>query len=307
MEINVNDLISKIDAVINNLQNYKYRLTNKDNLPGGLIELPDSIFPIIIGDLHSNLHHLKLILNDENNLEKLQSKENYVLIILGDAIHNDQTGHMMEQPGSMEILEYIFDLILTYPGKIIYIRGNHDTFDPQLRKSGISQGLEFQKYLIKTYGDEVTDKIGEFFDCLPYFITGSNYIITHAGPIRGGVVKENLINIRHYPDQAFQLTWNRVHEFRGNPSKKEYSEDDIKKSIQLLNMPSDSTFIVGHNPLWNTGDKTGVWQNIVGIKNHHILYSGSGSLAPYFVRENDTFKIKYALKQRAIEEVNYDR
>jgi hypothetical protein len=69
----------------------------------------------------------------------------------------------------------------------------------------------------------------------------------------------------------------RVH---GNPSPKEYGEKDLRLVLELLDLPQDTHFIVGHNPLWNDGNTTGVWQNVIGIKNHHILYSGSGSRAP---------------------------
>lgn len=308
MDDAVDAKIKQLENVITHLMNYKYRIKDKDNSPGGLIELPDDVLPIIVGDLHSNKEYLKLIMEDDGNLERLRSKDKeYVLVIIGDAIHNDQTGMMMEQPSSMYILDYIFDIISEFPDRVIYIKGNHDTFDPQLRKSGIAQGMEFKNFLIKTRGEDYTAKIGDFFDCLPFFIKGSNYVITHAGPVRGGITRDELININHDADKAFQLQWNRVHEFRGNPSKREYSEEDIKETLRKLDMPADSDFIVGHNPLWNTGDKTGVWENVIGIKNHHIIYSGTGSLAPYYIREGGKFNLKFALKERKSGGFDYDR
>lgn len=74
--------------------------------------------------------------------------------------------------------------------------------------------------------------------------------------------------INAYSDQEIchQLMWNRLHEFRGTPSLKEYDERDIRKMLKALNLPEDLPFIVGHNPMWNTGNLTGIWRDIIGIK-----------------------------------------
>jgi hypothetical protein len=66
--------------------------------------------------------------------------------------------------------------------------------------------------------------------------------------------------------------------------------------LQLLGVPEGTQFIVGHNPLWNDGNKTGVWIDVIGIKGHHIIYSGSGSRAPYFTTEGGTLVVKLAVE-----------
>jgi len=92
-----------------------------------------------------------------------------------------------------------------------------------------------------------------------------------------------------------QLMWNRINEFRGNPSMKEYDGRDIQATLAKLNLPSDTEFIVGHNPLWGTGDKSGVWMDVIGVGHHHIIYSGTGSKAPYFVIQDGHLTTKFAL------------
>jgi hypothetical protein len=270
------------------------RLKNDDGEPSGLIELPPQVRPIIIGDLHANLKNLIEIINHDGNRADFEAGK-ASLVLIGDAVHDDRTGYMREMGGSVAILDYIIRLIAEHPKNVYYIRGNHDTFDPRLRKSGIAQGIEFRDALVAAHGEDFALAIGRFFESLPVFIIGEGFVITHAGPPRGGLVREELINIKNYPEKYHQLMWNRVNEYHGNPSPKEYGEKDLRLVLELLDMPSDTHFIVGHNPLWSDGNKTGVWMNVIGIKNHHILYSGSGSRAPYFTLEAGKLVLKFAV------------
>ena len=274
------------------------RLPDDEGKPGGLIRFPNNLRPIIIGDLHANRENMLKILDHDNNRVDLKSGK-AACIFLGDALHDDQTGHMKDMKSSVEILEELFRVFLQYPGRIYYIRGNHDTYDERLRKSGIPQGLEFKKELLAQKGQEYVDAVSDFFESLPVFIIGDGYVITHAGPPRGGVVEEELINIKRYPEKFHQLLWNRVNEFHGNPSLKEYGEREIRLCLELLGLPEYTPFIVGHNPLWNDGNQLGVWMNVIGIKNHHILYSGSGSRAPYFTIEKGELTCKFAVEKQA--------
>ncbi len=273
------------------------RLSDRDNLPGGLILFPNDIRPIIIGDLHANRENLALILGHETNRADIESGK-ASCILLGDALHDDRTGHMKDMQTSVDILDDVLRLILQYPGRIYYIRGNHDTFDERLRKSGISQGLELRKTLMAEKGPEFTTAVEKFFNSLPVFIIGKEFVITHAGPPHGGVVKDELINIKDYPEKLHQLLWNRVNEFHGNPSLKEYGEKDLRLALDMLDMPEDTHFIVGHNPLWNDGNKIGIWQNVIGIRNHHILYSGYGSAAPYITFIGNKMLVKTAVIEK---------
>jgi len=286
--------IKKVNSIITR---YINRPKNNKGEPGGLIELATKKKPIIVGDLHSNLHNLQMILNHEDNLQSLKNRKS-ILIFLGDAIHNDQTGQIKEMQSSLEIIEYIFELFLEFNNDVIYIKGNHDTFDDRLVKNAIPQGLEFKNYLLKYRGEPYVKEVEKFFDNLPLFILSNNFVITHAGPVRGGITREEIINIKFYKDKYQQLLWNRINEFRGTPSLKEYDEYDIKKTLEKLGLPLDTPFIVGHNPLWNTGNRTGVWLDAIGIDNHHIMYSGSNTRAPYFTMNGIHLIVKYAIKPK---------
>lgn len=288
------DLVKKANKTV---LGYKNRPKNNNKRPGGLIEFPKSVNPIIVGDLHGCHENLKAIIHHENNMEEIKSGKS-ILIILGDALHNDQTGQMKEMQSSLDTLDYLLKIMYNFPNGILYIRGNHDTFDDRLRKSGIAQGTEFKSFLLQNRNEECVKEVEMFFQNLPMFIIGKNFVITHAGPVRNGITREEIINIENDENKYMQLLWNRLHEFRGNPSLKEYGEDDIKATLEKLNMPEDTHFIVGHNPLWNHGDGNGVWMNVLGIKNHHIIYSNFQTLAPYFVFNNNEIKVKYAVEPK---------
>jgi len=290
--------VALVRYVIDCINNLPGRLADDEGKPGGLVLFPQDKKPIIIGDLHANVENLQKILDHGTNREDLEKKE-AACIFLGDILHDDRTGYMKDMKSSVAILDVLFELFVQYPGQIYYIRGNHDSFDERLRKSGISQGVEFKKELIAQKGEAYAEAVGDFFESLPVFIIGEGFVITHAGPPRGGVVREELINIKKYPEKLHQLLWNRVNEFHGNPSLKEYGEKDIRLCLELLGLPLDSHFIVGHTPLWNDGNETGVWMNVIGIKNHHILYSGSGSRAPYFTFEEGNLVVHFAIPKPA--------
>jgi hypothetical protein len=287
-------LVNKVVALLEALPG---RLRDDTGEPGGLVMFPDGLRPIIIGDLHANRENLKLILDHDGNRADLEAGR-AACIFLGDVLHDDRTGHMKDMTGSVAMLDDLFEVFLAYPGRVYYIRGNHDSFDERLRKSGISQGAELKHQLLASKGKEFVDAVQVFFDALPVFIIGKGYVITHAGPPRGGLVREELINIKRYPEKYHQLLWNRLNEFHGNPSLKEYGEKDLRLVLDFLDLPPDTHFIVGHNPLWNDGNKIGVWMNVIGIKNHHILYSGYGSKAPYFTIEKGELVCKQAMAQQ---------
>jgi predicted phosphodiesterase len=287
--------IELVERAISIVEADPFRPRASDGSPGGLVELPPSLRPIIIGDLHANLENLERIIDANGNRDDLEAGK-AVCVIVGDVEHDDRTGHMKEMESSIVILEALFRLLDRYAGNVVYLRGNHDTFDERLRKSGIAQGLELKMTLLAARGQEYVNAVQRFFESLPVFVIGKGFVITHAGPPHGGLDRQELIDIRKYPDKYHQLMWTRVNEFHGgNPSPKEYGEGDVRLALEMLNLPPDTHFIVGHNPLWGDGNTTGFWKDVVGIKNHHIIYSGSGSQAPYLTWEDGILTVKFGI------------
>jgi len=278
--------------------------------PGGLFQFSedDKREVILIGDLHANKKNLKAILQDEKNLRKLHNNE-LVILFLGDAFHDERVGHLSEMESSVEMLYLLLRLFNQFPDNIIYIQGNHDSFDPRLVKNRLQQGLLFQQAVIEAQGEIFAEKVEEFFDALPVFVIHPHFLAVHAGPIRNGATKDELINIRNYVDFHWQLTWNRINETNSTPSKKEYSPDDLEILRYLLKQPPEIPIIVGHNPMWKWGGNASVWINPLTSKNHVILYGSKEDKAVYIsFTDSMEYKVKEAnlkLKKRRFVMDNY--
>lgn len=277
---------------------YPGREKDAKGRPGGLVDFPAKLRPIIVGDLHANLDNLELILGHGGNLEQIAAGK-AALIIVGDCVHDDRTGYMKDMKGSVAMFDAVMRLVAAFPSRAYYLRGNHDSFDERLRKSGIAQGLEFRKALVEAKGPGFAELAEEWFESLPMAVIGPGFMVVHAGPVRGGCSRDVLVNIKDYPEAYMQLMWNRVNEFHGSPSPKEYGATDIEMTRELLGLHPGTHFIVGHNPLWNDGNKVGVWKDVIGIKDHHIIYSGSGSRAPYFTLDGGVLRTELALEPKA--------
>lgn len=294
MSITIQDINRATELIKNN----KYRPVSSYSNPGGLIDISKTNKSyILIGDLHGSIENLNAIVEHEDNRNKILRGES-ILILLGDIVHNDQTGEMLEMDTSLAVLERVVELIQEFKDSIIYIKGNHDSFDERIIKSGIRQGYEFKKFLLERKGIEYVDAVNLMFESLPMFVIAPGFVVAHAGPIRRGATRQELIDIEDNPDFIRQLMWNRVHEFRGNPSLKEYDGKDIDKSLEKLGLPLDNYYIVGHNPLWQTGNKTGIWSNVTGINNHIILISNRQTDGPYLFIENGKINEKFAITKK---------
>jgi hypothetical protein len=267
-----------------------------DGTPGGLIEFPrtEKREFIIIGDLHGQVRNLRAILKDSDNMEKLRANK-AVLLFLGDAVHNDRSGFAFEMDSSIEIMDIIIGLINELPRNVVYLLGNHDSFAPELSKMGIQQGLLYRDTLLKARGKEYVALMQEFFDCLPLFVMHRSFLAVHAGPVRGGVTRTELVNVRHFENYMWQLTWNRVNETRSTPSMKEYGPEDLDETRRLLGCPREIPIFVGHNPMWNWGEQDSIWIDALGCHDHVILYATLETKCPYVsVRGSFAYTVKYA-------------
>ncbi|MCP4750286.1 MAG: metallophosphoesterase [Proteobacteria bacterium] len=273
---------------------HSIRPLNANNRPGGLLEFPkgDKREAIIVGDLHANKQNLKGILMDSQNLYKLK-EDKAIMIILGDSVHDERVGHLKDMDSSIEIMDIIIHLINDYPDNVFYLLGNHDTFSPRLGKSGTKQGLLYYNAVLKERGKEYVNLMQTFFNVLPVFVIHQHFLAVHAGPVRGGITREEIIDIRNTEsaDLLRQLTWNRLNETRSSPSKKEYAPDDLDQQRECLNCPADIPFIVGHNPMWKWGSDDSIWVDILGATSHAILYSNLEGKSRY-ISVNNSFKFK---------------
>ena len=293
----------KLDMAIDNILSIDPAIRPLDDNKryGGLLEFSkeDNREFILVGDLHGNTKNLKAILQDEQNLYKLKRNE-AILVILGDAIHFDTIGKLSDMESSIAMLDIIIRLLNEYPDNVFYLLGNHETFSERLSKNGVRQGTLFRNTLYKRRGRRYVELMQEFFDALPVFVKHEHFLAVHAGPARGGISRENIINIRSKPDLLKQLTWNRLNETRSYPSKKEYSPYDLDRMRMMLRCPPDIPVIVGHNPMWKIDDKDSIWTNLFNTENHVILYSDHNEICTYVsIDSSKRFQVKHAnLKEK---------
>ncbi|MGA2975250.1 MAG: metallophosphoesterase [Spirochaetia bacterium] len=297
--------LKQLQEAIRNVLSWdkELRPAASDGTPGGLIEFPKTEKRefIIIGDLHANVRNLQAILKHGDNREKVRQNK-AVLLFLGDAVHNDRSGFTYAMDSSIEIMDIIFSLINEFPRNVIYLLGNHDSFAPELSKLGIQQGLLYREALLAARGKQYVALMQKFFDSLPLFVMHKSFLAVHAGPARGGITRNELVNVRHFENFVWQLTWNRLNETRSTPSMKEYGPEDLDEMRRLLGCPRNIPVIVGHNPMWKWGDGDSIWVDALGCHDHVILYATLETKCPYLsVQGSSAYAVKYAdleLKER---------
>ena len=111
---NINLLESKraftlLQAVNTILEQEAYRPENSEGQPGGLIELPNSLAPIIVGDLHAQVDNLLKIITENRFLTGLET-DTACLVILGDAVHSEVDGEMEDMDSSILMMDLILRL-----------------------------------------------------------------------------------------------------------------------------------------------------------------------------------------------------
>lgn len=261
--------------VLDNLAAGSWRPADAGGAPGGLVELPGELCPVIVGDLHANVDNLLKILSVNGFLAEIEAGT-AVLIFLGDAVHCEEDGDLEEMDSSLLMMDIILRLMAAYPEHVVYLRGNHDSFSSRLRKEGVPQGSLWRRRMEAVHGIEFRRDFERFYALCPLVATSSDFVACHAGPPQSKVSRKKLINVKQHERLAHQLMWNRLKR-PGHPAG--YGKHDVKALKVALDLPKKAALVVSHNPL---RDGRAVWLNAGGIKRHHVVYSaGSEELAVF--------------------------
>ena len=234
--------------------------------PGGILELPDNVTPILVGDLHAQLDNLLTILSEHAVLDSLE-KGSAALIILGDAVHPEAPGRLDDMESSLLIMDLIFRLKLRFPDNVFFIVGNHDSFLHEIMKQGIPQGLLWEKHVLSSRGEEYKADLELFYQQSPLLVLAKDFIACHAGPARKKVSRQSMVDVHQFPDIVHDLTWNRI---RTTAFPAGYTRSDVRQFRKGLEIDSDTPFIVGHHPC--SIDET-LWLNVGQINQHHVVIS----------------------------------
>jgi len=270
-----------IEAVNLLLHEEIYRPRDSRGLPGGLLELPHTVTPILVADLHAQVDNLLTVLSQNAFLEAIE-EGSAVLVILGDAVHSEVDGQLREMAGSMLLMDLIFRLKLRFPKQVFYVRGNHDSFSEDIAKDGIPQGLLWAKELSERRGTAYLKAMGEFYRLLSYVVVSEDFIACHAAAPKTKVSREMLVQIHDHPGLILELINNRL--YRANRPQG-YNRRDVKRFRRALQVEPGTPFIVGHTPI--DREQT-LWLNVDAIRNHHVLFSAHPDWVGVFTRVDDT-------------------
>jgi hypothetical protein len=259
------------------IEGSEWQPTDSRGRPGGLVELPDDLTPVIVGDLHANLDNLLIVMSEGRFLDALENGT-AAFILLGDAVHREEGADLREMETSITTMDAIIAFIAQFGSRFIYVRGNHDSFSPDVTKEGIAQGRLWRDTVRRVRGPEYATLLGTFYASLPYVVAGNGFIACHAGPPMEAVTREKLVDVHEYPRLTYQLTWSRIQSPR-NPGG--YGKRDVRSLQKAFGLKKRMPVIVSHNP--REGEDTAVVE-LGGIKGHHLVYSARADRVSIFTR-----------------------
>jgi hypothetical protein len=256
-----------------------YRRSDSLGNAGSVVELPQHMAPVIVGDLHAQVDNLLKILMENSLLDALDNKE-AVLVFLGDAVHLENKGQLEDMESSVLIMDLILKLKLAYPEQVFFITGNHDSFSPDVMKGGIPQSVLWEKRLRKLRGKDYCQELAHFYRLSPLIVLSEDFVACHAGPPCSKVSFETLVEARQFPKLVHELSWNRI-KSRNWPLG--YRKGDVKRFRKSLGLDDTVPFIVAHYP---QNKKDTMWLNVNEIPNHHIVFSARTDRVGLFKRVN---------------------
>jgi hypothetical protein len=271
------EALSDLENLNRLLEKEPLRARNSEGMPGGVVNLPKKMIPIILGDLHAQVDNLLTILSHNEFLEMMGDGK-AAMIFLGDAVHSEMDGELENMESSLLMMDLIFKLKLWFPQQIFYVRGNHDSFSAEIGKEGVPQGLLWSRTLKNIRGETYRKAMERFYELLPYVALSKDYVACHAAPPKGKVSMDMLVDIHKYPSLMEEMTCNRL--YRPNRLAG-YTKGDVKRFRKSLGLGQSAELFVGHTPL--TRHDT-LWVNVGGIAHHDVVFSGNMPWVGLFTR-----------------------
>ncbi len=271
------EALAVLDQVNHLLREAPHRPKDADGNAGGLVELPASLTPIVLGDLHAQVDNLLKILSENGLLEGLERGDT-ALLLLGDEVHPEADDLIEEMDSSVLMMDLIFKLMIRFPAQVFGLLGNHDSFSTEVVKHGVPQGLLWRKRLQALRGEDYVEQMEVFYRLAPLVAVADNFVACHAGPPRAKISREALIDVRRFPGLVHELTWTRA---RTPAYPAGYSQADVNRFRKSLGLPREAPLIVAHHPV--DEDQT-VWLNARRFQHHHVVFSARSDQIGSFIQ-----------------------
>lgn len=254
-----------LERVLEDLAEGPHRPKNRHGVPGGLVQLPEEITPLLLGDLHGLFDRLLCLLTWGAYLEDLRAGRT-ALVLLGDAVHRDRPPHLEEMTSSIQTMDCLFALMAAFPGRVLYLKGNHDSFSGEVSKGGVPQGRRWREALQRERGEDYVAAMERFYGLSPYVLEAPGLVACHAGPPLESVRRQELVEIADHPRLQHQLTWNRLRA-PNNPAG--YGRREVRDFLRALGQPK-AQMVVSHAV---PPEERPYAKDLGGIRRLHLIYS----------------------------------
>ena len=235
-------------------------------LPGALLELPDGLRLILIGDIHGHVDNLLSVLTRNDYLAAVETGH-AALVFLGDLVHHDAPTELEQMRSSMLVMDLVLALKRRHPRGVFMLLGNHDGFSGEIMKGGVPQGLLWDKALRAERGDAYREALSRFYAISPMVMRASGCCACHAGPPTMAVTRRDLIDAHCNPPLAHDLRWTRC---AGPGVTHGYRASDVRQLRRVLGLPRGADLVVGHYP---RSEADTVWMDSDHISGHDVVFS----------------------------------
>lgn len=230
-------LTDSLTRVTKVLKEESCREKDKNNLAGGIVELKDDQYTVLVPDLHGRHEFLQRVLNvdieGETVLRRVEQKTAQIVCV-GDGMHGEarvikrwkaafqeylggfiQHDAMFEEMDeNFKTMKLVMDMKINFPDQFHFLKGNHENIMDENGNGNHSfakfaaEGPMTRRFIEKFYGETFLLLWNRFEKNLPLVACDGNFIVSHARP-KKKYEKKQLINFRQYPDLIEGITWTR--------------------------------------------------------------------------------------------------
>jgi protein phosphatase len=283
--------IEVLEKAVDSIQAESGKFGNQ-TVEDGLVHLEPVGEGVVIGDLHGDLKSLTTILERNSFMEKLEESKNTTVVFLGD--YGDRG------KSSVEVYYMVLKLKLSFPQKIILLRGNHEG-PKDLMASPHDMPMQFKT----RFGEDWRAAYIKIRELHAYLynavLVRERYVMVHGGlPSQINSIKDLARAHLTHPKTAFleDLLWSDPSEYVKwiEPSPRGAGHLFGKKvTIQAIEKLKIRMLIRGHEPCEE------------GFKTNHdgkvlTLFSMKG-VAPYFNQHGAFLHLPLSRKFDSVEQL----